>query len=115
MRRFLFGCGVVMLTALLPACGGGGGGGDTEPAGGGSSGLYAAYQKIGKGMSLAQVESLVGYAHNNGEAHYSNRDDYNWIADKGTSTTSVMTVSFVSGRVNMKIIDGAQGRFFQSY
>lgn len=118
MRKFLIGCGMVMLAALLPACGGGGGGGDVD-SGGGKGGdaaaLYAAYDKIGKGMSLAEVESLVGYAHNNGESHYDNRADYNWIAGKGTSDASVMTVSLLDGGVSMKIIDGKNGRFFQSY
>jgi len=115
MRKFLIGCGVVVLTALLPACGGGSSGGVDSGGGGDAADLYDAYNKIGKGMTLGQVESIVGYAHNNGESHYDNRADYNWIAAKGTSEASVMTVSLVNGGVVSKIIAGAKGQYFQSY
>lgn len=115
LRRSL---GLLVLTAGLAACGGGGGGVDDVPGGGdggGAGDLYAAYDRIGPGMSLAQVESIVGYAHNNGEAHYADRDDYNWIEGKGTSNVSAMTVSFINGGVNLKIVAGAKGTFTQAY
>ncbi|WP_374412901.1 hypothetical protein [Hydrogenophaga sp.] len=118
MRRFRVSLGVLLLTAGLAACGGGGGGPDDVTGGGdggGSGDLYAAYDRIGPGMSLAQVESIVGYGHNNGEAHYADRDDYNWIEGKGTSNVSAMTVSFTGGGVNLKIVAGAKGTFTQAY
>lgn len=114
MRRIRMALGLLLLAAGLAACGGGGGGLD-DVTGGGSGDLYAAYDRIGPGMSLAEVTSIVGYAHNNGEAHYADRDDYNWIADKGTSNVSVMTVSLTKGGVDQKIIAGANGTSSQAY
>lgn len=115
MRKFLIGCGVVVLTAFLPACGGGSGGGVDSGGGGDAADLYAAYNKIGKGMTLAQVESIVGYAHNDGKSHYGDHDDYNWIAEKGTSNTTVMTVALTRGGVSQKIVAGYKGQFHQAY
>jgi hypothetical protein len=107
---------VFAISTLLVACGGGGsdsGGGGT----GNSTSLFNAYQAIGPGTTLAQVNALVGYAPNEGT---SGRADGSSSASWGTSRTeagfSLLDVSFnPGGGVSLKIFVGPNGTFSQSY
>jgi hypothetical protein len=109
---------VFAISTLLVACGGGGDGGtDTGGGGGSSTSLFNAYQAIGPGTTLAQVNALVGYAPNEGT---SGRADGSTSASWGTSRTqanfSLFDVSFnPGGGVSLKIFVGPNGTFSQSY
>jgi hypothetical protein len=100
-------------SALLVACGGG----DTGTGGGGSASLFNAYQAIGPGSTLAQVNGLVGYTPNAGTSGYSDGStEYKWRAEEGSLNTSLMSVTFKSsGGVELKIYVGPNGTFSQSY
>jgi hypothetical protein len=104
-------------SVLLVACGGGGGDGDTGTGGGGSTSLFNAYQAIGPGANLAQVNALVGYAPNAGTSGYSDGStEYKWRAEENSINTSLMSVTFNSGgSVDLKIYVGPNGSFSQSY
>jgi hypothetical protein len=106
---------VVVTSAFLVACGGGGGDDPVTGGGGGSSSsLFNAYQAIGPGTTLAQVNALVGYGPNAGTSGFADGStEYKWSANSGTSLLSVTYRG--DGSVELKIYVDGVSTFSQSY
>lgn len=84
---------ILLASTLLVACGDGGSDSSSSAGNSGSSSnLIAAYDKINKGTTYAQVQAIVGYAHNGGQdqaGHPSLGTWYKWRASDGTAILSV--------------------------
>ena len=84
---------VLFASTFLVACGDGGSDSSSSAgSSGSSSNLIAAYDKINKGTSYAQVQAIVGYAHNGGQdqaGHPSLGTWYKWSASDGTAILSI--------------------------
>lgn len=101
-----------LLAVTLVACGGGSDG----PGGGPGDDLYAAYEKVGPGMSYDQVRDIVGQNHNNGQDETPEWVRYGWIENKDNANVTLLYVQIKrGGGVRGKFIGGPKGNFSRSY
>ena len=90
----------------LSACGGGGGGSSDSANGD----LYAAFDKIERGMTYEQVRDIVGGEYNAGKDDIQGvRVDYKWESGRGTADYTLLSVSTENGHTAGKIIVGSRG------
>lgn len=105
-RRRVIAFLAVSATALgLSACGGGGGGSDSA-----DGDLYAAFDKIGQGMSYEQVRDIIGFDYNAGKDDIQGRHiSYKWESGRGSAQYVLLSVTIENGRTTGKIVGGYKG------
>ena len=102
---------ILLASSFLMACGDGGSDSGASAGNSGSdSNLIAVYDKINKGTTYAQIQAMIGYAHNGGQQEggpASLGTYYKWTSSSGYTALGVFINT--SGATAKALVAGQAG------